>query len=171
MAPLFAVPFIAGAFAIDAPASNSLTRSLLGWTPTHPTLLEDLHTGDYFNGEAPPGHTPKSDSRSEPNAAAGERPVRMLLVSTRVSRTNPGLTCCSSMTLLPCKCGSRPPLHLLVSGGASPTRCSAGRSACTSGEQPLAEVPQAAGVVGVEHRRVRHGWDAVCGQRVVAVVE
>jgi hypothetical protein len=24
------------------------TRELLGWTPTHPTLLEDLETGDYI---------------------------------------------------------------------------------------------------------------------------
>jgi nucleoside-diphosphate-sugar epimerase len=53
MAPLFAVPFIAGVFAIDAPASSALTRSLLGWTPTHPTLLEDLEAGDYFDEAAP----------------------------------------------------------------------------------------------------------------------
>lgn len=53
MAPLFAVPFIAGAFATDAPASSALTRSLLGWTPAHPTLLQDLDTGDYFNEDTP----------------------------------------------------------------------------------------------------------------------
>jgi len=53
MAPLFAVPFIAGVFAVDAPASSALTRSLLGWTPTHPTLLQDLQNGDYFNEAAP----------------------------------------------------------------------------------------------------------------------
>ncbi len=53
MAPLFAVPFIANAFAIDAPASSALTRSLLRWTPTHPTLLEDLDSGDYFDEDAP----------------------------------------------------------------------------------------------------------------------
>jgi hypothetical protein len=36
------------AFATDAPASSADTRELLGWTPTHPTLLEDLETGDYI---------------------------------------------------------------------------------------------------------------------------
>jgi len=50
---LFDGPFIAGVFAIDAPASSRLTRSLLGWTPTHPTLLEDLEHGDYFRPDAP----------------------------------------------------------------------------------------------------------------------
>ncbi len=47
--PLFDVGFIAGAYAIDAPASSTRTRTLLGWTPTHPTLLEDLEHGDYFD--------------------------------------------------------------------------------------------------------------------------
>lgn len=46
--PLFDVSFIAGAYAIDAPASSAHTRDLLGWTPTHLTLLEDLERGDYF---------------------------------------------------------------------------------------------------------------------------
>lgn len=46
--PLFDIAFIAGAYAIDAPASSAHTRSLLGWTPTHPTLLDDLEHGDYF---------------------------------------------------------------------------------------------------------------------------
>ena len=45
----FAVPFIAHAFTIDAPASSQLTRELVGWQPTHPTLLEDLEHGDYFD--------------------------------------------------------------------------------------------------------------------------
>lgn len=49
--PLFDVGFIAGAYAIDAPASSARTRSLLGWTPTHPTLLDDLEHGDYFNAQ------------------------------------------------------------------------------------------------------------------------
>ncbi len=48
--PLFDVSFIAGAYAIDAPASSARTRSLLSWTPTHPTLLDDLEHGDYFDG-------------------------------------------------------------------------------------------------------------------------
>ncbi|MFF3461860.1 SDR family oxidoreductase [Streptomyces sp. NPDC001978] len=34
---------------LDAPASNQLTRELLGWEPTHPTLLEDLEQGHYFD--------------------------------------------------------------------------------------------------------------------------
>jgi nucleoside-diphosphate-sugar epimerase len=35
-------------FGADAPASNAKTRALLGWTPTHPTLVEDLAAGAYF---------------------------------------------------------------------------------------------------------------------------
>ena len=34
-------------FGADAPASNTRTRELLGWTPTHPTLLEDIAAGHY----------------------------------------------------------------------------------------------------------------------------
>ncbi|HLK89488.1 MAG TPA: SDR family oxidoreductase [Polyangia bacterium] len=34
-------------FALDQPASNALTRARLGWTPTHPTLLEDVAAGHY----------------------------------------------------------------------------------------------------------------------------
>ncbi|MFN8192971.1 MAG: hypothetical protein U0R80_01650 [Nocardioidaceae bacterium] len=30
-----------------APASSLVTRELLGWTPSHPTLLEDLRSGAY----------------------------------------------------------------------------------------------------------------------------
>jgi len=33
---------------LDSPASNALTRELLGWQPTHPGLLEDLEAGHYF---------------------------------------------------------------------------------------------------------------------------
>ncbi len=35
-------------FAIDSPASASLTRERLGWEPTHPTLIEDLSERHYF---------------------------------------------------------------------------------------------------------------------------
>jgi nucleoside-diphosphate-sugar epimerase len=35
-------------FGLDAPASSALTRERLGWTPTHPRLLEDLEQGHYF---------------------------------------------------------------------------------------------------------------------------
>ena len=38
-----------GAFAgLDSPASNAITRELLGWEPTGPSLLEDLERGHYF---------------------------------------------------------------------------------------------------------------------------
>lgn len=35
--------------AIDAPASNTLTRELLAWEPTHIGLIEDLEKGHYFH--------------------------------------------------------------------------------------------------------------------------
>ncbi len=35
-------------FGTDAVASSAITRELLGWQPTHPTLLEDLAAGYYF---------------------------------------------------------------------------------------------------------------------------
>ncbi len=35
-------------FAADIPASSTLTQKQLDWTPTHPTLLEDLAAGHYF---------------------------------------------------------------------------------------------------------------------------
>lgn len=34
-------------FAIDQPSSSALTRRRFGWNPTHPSLLDDLETGDY----------------------------------------------------------------------------------------------------------------------------
>ncbi|MER5403192.1 SDR family oxidoreductase [Streptomyces sp. NPDC002769] len=38
-----------GAFlGLDSPASNTLTRELVGWEPSHPGLLEDLDKGHYF---------------------------------------------------------------------------------------------------------------------------
>ena len=37
---------------LDAPASNTLTRELLDWEPTHPGLLEDLDKGHYFHTPA-----------------------------------------------------------------------------------------------------------------------
>ena len=40
-------PFMAAAYATDAPASSARTRELLGWAPAHPTLLADLAHGDY----------------------------------------------------------------------------------------------------------------------------
>jgi nucleoside-diphosphate-sugar epimerase len=35
-------------FGVDAPASSSATRQLLGWNPTHPGLIADLDAGYYF---------------------------------------------------------------------------------------------------------------------------
>lgn len=35
-------------FALDVPASNALTRELLGWEPTHATLIEDVVGGLFF---------------------------------------------------------------------------------------------------------------------------
>jgi nucleoside-diphosphate-sugar epimerase len=34
-------------FGADQPSSSALTRERFGWNPTHPSLLEDLETGDY----------------------------------------------------------------------------------------------------------------------------
>ncbi|MEU1080685.1 SDR family oxidoreductase [Streptomyces sp. NPDC005908] len=49
----FVNPFMAGVYAFDGPVSSALTRDLLGWSPTHPTLLEDLEHGDYLTAPAP----------------------------------------------------------------------------------------------------------------------
>ena len=43
-----ASPFMAAVYGVDAPASSSFTRELLGWTPTRSTLLDDLEHGDYL---------------------------------------------------------------------------------------------------------------------------
>ncbi len=40
--------FLSRFIALDAPASSKLTREELGWTPTGPTLLEDIDTGTFF---------------------------------------------------------------------------------------------------------------------------
>ncbi|MFJ8006291.1 SDR family oxidoreductase [Streptomyces fagopyri] len=46
-----------GAFlGLDSPASNTLTRELVGWEPTGPGLLEDLDKGHYF--ATPAGEIP-----------------------------------------------------------------------------------------------------------------
>ncbi|BCL32457.1 SDR family oxidoreductase [Streptomyces aurantiacus] len=41
-------PFMAIAYAHDSPVSSARTQELLGWSPTHPALLEDLEHGDYL---------------------------------------------------------------------------------------------------------------------------
>lgn len=40
--------FLARFLAVDMPASNTLTRELLGWEPTGPGLIADLERGHYF---------------------------------------------------------------------------------------------------------------------------
>jgi nucleoside-diphosphate-sugar epimerase len=49
----FASPFLALAYGADAPVSSARTQALLGWSPTHATLLEDMDTGDYFTSASP----------------------------------------------------------------------------------------------------------------------
>jgi hypothetical protein len=39
--------FVAGFFAMTMTASSERTRALLGWTPTGPTLVEDIEAGAY----------------------------------------------------------------------------------------------------------------------------
>jgi nucleoside-diphosphate-sugar epimerase len=34
---------------LDNPTSSARTRELLGWTPTHPGLIDDLDEGHYFH--------------------------------------------------------------------------------------------------------------------------
>lgn len=40
---------LAGFLAVDAPATSTLTRELLGWEPRHRTLIEDLDEGHFFD--------------------------------------------------------------------------------------------------------------------------
>ena len=40
--------FIGTFFAMDLSSSSTITQALLGWTPSGPTLLEDLASGSYF---------------------------------------------------------------------------------------------------------------------------
>jgi nucleoside-diphosphate-sugar epimerase len=39
--------WIGGFFGLDLPTSSAATRRLLGWTPTGPTLVEDIDAGAY----------------------------------------------------------------------------------------------------------------------------
>ncbi|MEV4799365.1 SDR family oxidoreductase [Nonomuraea sp. NPDC049421] len=41
-------PFMAKVYAFDGPASGRHTQELLGWSPVHPALLDDLEHGDYL---------------------------------------------------------------------------------------------------------------------------
>ncbi len=40
--------WLAGFVGVDSPASSAITRELLGWKPTFPSLLDDLNEGHYF---------------------------------------------------------------------------------------------------------------------------
>jgi len=40
--------FFANLVTLDTPASNAITRDVLGWEPTHPGLFADLDNGHYF---------------------------------------------------------------------------------------------------------------------------
>jgi nucleoside-diphosphate-sugar epimerase len=42
--------WLARFFAIDQPASSAITRTQMGWNPTHQGLIEDLEEGHYFDG-------------------------------------------------------------------------------------------------------------------------
>ena len=44
--------WLASMVEVDSPASSARTRTLLGWQPTHPGLLEDLEQGKYFDTPA-----------------------------------------------------------------------------------------------------------------------
>jgi nucleoside-diphosphate-sugar epimerase len=45
------IPFVGAFLAADAPATSTITRELLGWEPTGPTLLEDIAAGHYDQPE------------------------------------------------------------------------------------------------------------------------
>lgn len=49
----FVSPFMATVYGFDGPVSSAHTQELLGWSPTHPTLLDDLEDGDYLAASAP----------------------------------------------------------------------------------------------------------------------
>jgi nucleoside-diphosphate-sugar epimerase len=42
--------FIGQFLGLDMPASSAITRELLGWEPTGPSLIEDIEAGAYSNG-------------------------------------------------------------------------------------------------------------------------
>jgi nucleoside-diphosphate-sugar epimerase len=44
--------FLAMVIALDNPVSTRTTRRILGWEPTHPGLLADFDSGDYFGSAA-----------------------------------------------------------------------------------------------------------------------
>ncbi|MEU3979205.1 SDR family oxidoreductase [Streptomyces sp. NPDC026672] len=49
--------WLGGFLGMDAPTSSTATRALLDWHPAHPTLLEDLDKGHYFQPRATASRT------------------------------------------------------------------------------------------------------------------
>ena len=49
--------FLAAFVPLDNPTSSAKTQELLGWRPTHPTLIADLDEGFYFDAEAASKYT------------------------------------------------------------------------------------------------------------------
>ena len=45
--------FLAPVIVLDNPTSTRTTRRILGWQPTHPSLLADFDHGDYFTTPSP----------------------------------------------------------------------------------------------------------------------
>lgn len=45
----FPSPAMATFYGFDGPVSSARTRELLNWSPSHPTLLDDLEHGDYLS--------------------------------------------------------------------------------------------------------------------------
>ncbi len=43
------IGFVGAIAALDNPTSSEITRTLLGWRPRHPGLLDDLRAGRYFD--------------------------------------------------------------------------------------------------------------------------
>lgn len=61
--------FLGELITLDAPASNAITRQLLGWQPTQPGLLADLHDDRYYSDE-PLATVNQAADPSEPHATA-----------------------------------------------------------------------------------------------------
>jgi hypothetical protein len=73
--------WIGNYFAMDLTATSTATRELLGWTPTGPTLIEDLDVGAYsarkpFSGPGTPPITENVDTL-RPNSWLREPSARM----------------------------------------------------------------------------------------------
>jgi hypothetical protein len=45
--PVESFGFLGNVFGMDQPASSALTREKFAWQPTHPSLLDDLQSGNY----------------------------------------------------------------------------------------------------------------------------